>query len=96
MSEAKADAAAEKKRQAASKKDEAARSAAQEIAAFERCEHGCVCGVEPCAYAKWKRCPQCGPKSSLCKVRACSVARKPLLIGFNPAAGAEEGVQGVA
>ena len=46
---------------------------------------GAVCGVEPCPMAKWKRCPVCGPKSSLCKIRACSAARKPLLLGYSPA-----------
>jgi hypothetical protein len=57
------------------------------IAAFEACEHGCVCEVAPCMMAKWKRCPACGPKRSVCKARACVAARQPLLLGYNPAAG---------
>ena len=57
------------------------------IAAFEACEHGCVCEVSPCMMAKWKRCPACGPKRSVCKARACVAARQPLLLGYNPAAG---------
>ena len=84
-----------KKRQALEKKDEAARAAAQDVTAFERCEHGCACGVVPCPYAKWKRCPTCGPKGSMCKVRACVAARKPLMLGFNPAVGALEGADTV-
>ena len=42
-------------------------------------------------WAGWKRCPACGPKKGLCKVRACSAARKPLLLGYNPAVDAQEG-----
>ena len=44
----------------------------------------------------WKRCPTCGPKKGLCKVRACAAARKPLLLGYNPAAEALEGAEGAA
>ena len=36
------------------------------IAAFEVCEEVCGCVVVPCPWAKWKRCPQCGPKKGLC------------------------------
>ena len=86
--EAKEQAAREKKRLAVEKKEAAASAAAAEVVAFERCEHGCVCGVVPCPYGKWKRCPMCGPKSSMCKARACVAARKPLLLGYNPAVGA--------
>ena len=32
-------------------------------------------------WAGWKRCPACGPKKGLCKVRACAAARRPLLLG---------------
>lgn len=46
--EAQQKAVQERKRVAAEKKDEAARAAAAEVAAFERCEHGCACGVVPC------------------------------------------------
>ena len=45
----------------------------------------------PCPWAKLKRCPKCGPKNGLCKARECAAARKPLLLGFNPAVGAQEG-----
>ena len=37
------------------------------------------------------RCPTCGPKKGLCKVRACAAARRPLLLGYNPAVGAQDG-----
>ena len=53
---------------------------------FEACEVVCVCGIVPCPYAKWKRCPQCGPKSGVCKVRVCVEKRKPLLLTMEPAA----------
>jgi hypothetical protein len=33
---------------------------------------------------------QCGPKKSLCKVRACKAAREPLLLGYNPAVDQQE------
>ena len=46
------------------------------------------------AWAKWKRCPTCGPKSSLCKARACVAARKPLLLGYNPAVEGQEVAEG--
>jgi hypothetical protein len=62
--------------------------------AFARCEHACTCGVVPCPWAKWKRCPTCGPKSSLCKARACVAARKPLLLGYNPAVEGQEVAEG--
>ena len=85
-------AAAAKEEKARAKADQKAEAKATEdaeaarlVAAFEVCEHGCACGVVPCPMAKWKRCPACGPKSSLCKVRACVAARKPLLLAYNPA-----------
>ena len=68
----------------AEKKEAEAASASERDAAFARCELACVCEVIPCPYAKWKRCPACGPKSSLCKVRVCVAARKPLLLGYMP------------
>ena len=37
---------------------------------------------------------QCGPKNGLCKARACVAARKPLLLGYNPAVGQPEGPVG--
>jgi hypothetical protein len=46
------------------------------FAAFARRETACQCGEEPCPYAKWVRCPQCGPKASKCRVRACVTLRK--------------------
>ena len=76
-----------KKQQAAEKKEAEAASASERDAAFARCELACVCEVIPCPYAKWKRCPACGPKSSLCKVRVCVAARKPLLLGYTPPVG---------
>ena len=92
--EAVATAAAEKKRLAHQKKEAAAAAAVADVAAFERCEHGCACSVVPCPYAKWKRCPACGLKSSLCKARACVAARKPLLLGYNPVVeGQQEALQ---
>ena len=53
-----------------------------------------MCGVIPCPWAKWKRCLNCGPKKGLCKVRECVTARKPLLLGYNPAVGAQETTEG--
>ena len=75
-------AAKAKKLQAAEKKEAEAAAASERDAAFARCELACVCMVTPCPYAKWKRCPACGPKNGLCKVRACVAARKPLLLGY--------------
>ena len=83
--EAEAAAKEEKARARAEAKVAGEQEADALIAAFEACEHGCVCDVPPCMMAKWKRCPTCGPKSSLCKARACVAARKPLLLGYNPA-----------
>jgi hypothetical protein len=62
----------------------------ERAAAFARCEAACSCGVVPCPWASWKRCPTCGPKKGLCKVRVCVAARKPLLLGYNPAVGTAE------
>ena len=84
-------AAAEKKRQAVEKKKAAELEAEATAAAFARCEVVCACGIIPCPYAKWKRCPMCGPKNGLCKARACVAARKPLLLGYNPAVEGQEG-----
>ncbi len=83
--EAAAAAKEEKARAKAEAKAAEEAEAARLVAAFELCEHGCVrgCGAVPCPMATWKRCPACGPKSSLCKVRACVAARKPLLLGYN-------------
>lgn len=83
--EAAAAAKEEKARAKAEAKAAEEAEAARLVAAFEVCEHGCACGVVPCPMAKWKRCPACGPESSLCKVRACVAARKPLLLAYNPA-----------
>ena len=83
-------AAKAKKLQAAEKKEAEAAAASERDAAFARCELACVCMVDmvtPCPYAKWKRCPECGPKNGLCKVRACVAARKPLLLGYTPPVG---------
>ena len=86
-------AAKEKKLQAAEKKEAAAAAASARDAAFALCEVACVCGVTPCPYAKWKRCPVCGPKNGTCKVRGCVAARRPLLLGYTPAQGLLEGVR---
>eukprot|EP00966_Prymnesium_polylepis_P248823 5753127-Prymnesium_polylepis.1 len=79
-----------KKQKAADEKVAAAAKKAADDAAFAACEVACVCGVIPCPWAKWKRCPKCGPKNGLCKARECVAARKPLLLGFNPAVEAQE------
>ena len=84
-------AAKAKKLQAAEKKEAEAAAASERDAAFARCELACVCMVTPCPYAKWKRCPACGPKNGLCKVRACVAARRPLLLGYTPPVGLSEG-----
>lgn len=88
--EAKEEAAKEKKRQALEKKQAEQLALEQRAAAFELCEAACTCGVVPCPWTGWKRCPQCGPKKSLCKVRACKAAREPLLLGYNPAVEQQE------
>lgn len=54
------------------------------LAAFERCEFQCNCGLVPCPYAKWKRCPQCGPKNHACRVRLCIEKRMPLALTYVP------------
>ena len=78
----------EKKDAAAARKatEEAARATA--ISGFEQCEATRVegkCACRPvCEYAKWVRCPTCGPKSGMCRVRACVEACNgptPLLLG---------------
>ena len=66
----------EKMRQALERKETVARAAEATAAAFARCEVACACGITPCPTAKWKRCPTCGPKNGLCKIRACVTARK--------------------
>ena len=85
--EAKAAEAEERKRLTLEKKEVAAREAAEREAAFALCEAGCACGAVPCPWVGWKRCPACGPKKGLCKVRACKAARQPLLLGYNPTEG---------
>ena len=55
--EAKEEAAKEKKRMALEKKDAEQKEAEERVAAFARCEAVCVCGVVPCPFAGWKRCP---------------------------------------
>lgn len=85
--EAEADEAAAAKRQAtAKKKAEAQAEKDAVLAAFERCEVMCMCncGLVPCPYAKWKRCPQCGPKNHACCVRACLEKRQPLALTYVP------------
>jgi hypothetical protein len=69
---------AQRKQAAADKKAQDEAEAAGRIQAFEQCERECACGAPPCAcpFAKWKRCPTCGPKPGLCKARACVAARK--------------------
>jgi hypothetical protein len=86
-------AVAERKRQREAKKAADEREVAERNAAFARCEGGCMCGVVPCPWAKWKRCMVCGPKLGLCKARACVAARKPLLLGYNPNAEAQSGAE---
>ena len=78
----------DKKEATAAKKAAEERTAEERAAAFARCEVKCACGVVPCPWEKWKRCPTCGPKLGLCKARACAAARKatgPLRPGHNPA-----------
>ena len=65
-----------RKEASAEKKAAAERETAERAAAFARCEVACACGVEPCPWEKWKRCPSCGPKLGLCKKRDCVAARK--------------------
>ena len=86
----------EKKRRQEEKKEVEKREADEREAAFARCERGCVCGVMPCPWLGWKRCPTCGPKRGLCRVRACAAARAPPLLGYNPPAEAPEGAEGAA
>jgi hypothetical protein len=84
----------EKKREAEEKRAAEKRAAQEREAAFAQCEHGCACGVVPCPWLGWKRCPTCGPKKGLCRVRACSAARQPLLLGFNGVVEAPEVPEG--
>ena len=85
-------ASAKAKKQMAAEKKEAEKDAdVKREAAFAVCESVCACGVTPCPWIGWKRCPECGPKKGLCKVRACSAARKPLLLTLTPAVEAVEG-----
>ena len=91
--EATAAVAAEKKREREARKEASAREVDERNAAFARCEGGCMCGVVPCLWEKWKRCPVCGPKLGLCKVRACVAARKPLLLDYNANVEAESGAE---
>lgn len=66
-----AEAAAERRDQLPAKRSHDKRLAEEELEAFARCEHGCVCSARPCPFASWRRCPQCGPKKSVCKKREC-------------------------
>lgn len=84
--EAKAAAVQEKKRLAIENKEKAQKEKEDNDFYFSLCENGCMCAVVPCPWAGWKRCPKCGPKKGLCKVRACAAARKPLLLGYTPPA----------
>ena len=77
---AREDKAKEKKQKIEEKKAAAASEKEANIAAFEVCEEECACAVVPCPWAKWKRCPQCGPKKGVCKVQGCVAKRKPLLL----------------
>jgi hypothetical protein len=80
----KAAAAAGKRQRAADAKAEVARDKEARDAAFAICEVECACGMhDPVPVGRVK----CGPKKGLCKVRECSAARNPLLLGFNPAVG---------
>lgn len=83
--QAAADAAKAKRAAIAAKKDAVAREQAEKIRGFEACEKRCTCGrrSQVCPYAKWVRCPTCGPKPGVCKARACVAARKPLLLTYN-------------
>ena len=87
--EEKAQTTAANKQQRAEKKEEKAAAAAEEAAGFAYCEARCKCKKNPCPYALWKRCPECGPKKGECRVRACIAARGPLLLGWNRDAGEE-------
>ena len=89
--EAVAEGVAQRKREALEKKQAAEQEAVEREAAFAKCEAACTCGVVPCPWAGWKRCPVCGPKKGLCKVRACKAAREPLLLGYTPAVEGQEG-----
>ena len=46
--------------------------------------------IAPCPFEKWKRCPACGPKKGLCKVRACVAVRKNGVAGAAEAASEAE------
>ena len=85
--EEKAQTTAANKQQRLEKKEEKKAAAAEEAAGFAHCEAGCKCKKNPCPYAGWKRCPECGPKKGECRARACIAARGPLLLGWNQAAG---------
>ena len=84
--------AAAKRQKAAEKKDESARARAEVVAGFEGCELACVCPSQPCVWSGWKRCPACGPKKGVCKVRVCVAARRPLALTYVPAEGPTEEV----
>ena len=87
-------AAKAKKLQIAEKKEAEAAAASERDAAFARCELACVCMVTPCPYAKWKRCPACGPKSGLCKVKGvcgCTQATAARLHTSSRAVGGAQG-----
>ena len=67
------------------KKAAAAAAELEMHAKFEACEHMCACGIVPCPFAKWVRCPQCGPKKGVCRVKKCVEARQPLMLTYAPA-----------
>ena len=94
--EAKEEEKQAKRQKAEEKKAAAALAAEEREAAFARCEIACACGVVPCPWAGFVRCPTCGPKKGQCRVRVCAAARAPLLLGYNPAVGAAEGAAGAA
>jgi len=82
--QAAAEGVQQRKRAREEKRAAEAQAAVEREAAFSRCEAACSCGVSPCPWEGWIRCPTCGPKKGLCRVRACSAARAPLLLGHVP------------
>ena len=101
--EAKEEAAKEKKRQAAEKKEEASRTAALAISGFERCEHGCACGVVPCPshVCRLEAVPgvwaQEGPvqgQGMLCSAQAALAGPQPGRGGIGGREGGRTGHQG--
>jgi hypothetical protein len=66
----------QRKQAMASRMQQQRAAAAEQLQLFEACESACVCGIDPCPFLRWRRCPQCGPKPSVCKVRACVQKRR--------------------